>query len=608
MLTAGTEVSCHNLDDPTYQCRGCNAIMWYGESVNKGNKDANPTFSLCCQQGKVLLPRFNEAPVPLNRLLDYSRLVTSSFRDQIRVYNGMFCFTSFRATIDHSINISRGLYTFHINGQNYHRIRSLLPKESTQPRNNSREPDQNVGSDSAIAKSFRMARDWCHSHVYVNMELRLLYERTSSRQYNAPTVAEVAALITNDFRAGEPTRDIIVNKKDSRPKRILQLHLSYMALQYPLLFPYREDGDHDKIFGGRLYQQYLVDAYTAIEEQRLSWMRNNQGTLRVDLYHNMCDAVTRGDTNAAGLGKRIVLLHTFTDSPRYMMQNYQDAMALCRAYGNPDLFITFTSNPKWPKISKMLAYIPRQRAHNHPETHGDIDDIILAELPSPMDDPEGHKSVTDYMLHGPYGKGAACNIEGKCSKHFPKEFCTERINQDGYPIYRRRDNKVCVKKGGTGKTFLYKTIISRLRLEWKIVLAVASSDYILAPTSWKDCSQQILPVIPKGKRANIVQACINRSLVWKHCKIVAEMYPNFIERQRDDAYLREGAILTPRNDDADAINAYMFDKLEGENPNRVKRGRHSNYTHDHIDFDAAKMAVCPETMTVLGQAMLCNDD
>ncbi|GKA74698.1 ATP-dependent DNA helicase PIF1-like protein, partial [Tanacetum coccineum] len=35
-------------------------------------------------------------------------------------------------------------------------------------------------------------------------------------------------------------------------------------------------------------------------------------------------------------------------------------------------------------------------------------------------------------------------------------------------------------------------------------------------------------------------------------------------RQRDDAYLRERAILTPRNDDADAINTYMFDKLDGE--------------------------------------------
>nr|GEZ61454.1 hypothetical protein [Tanacetum cinerariifolium] len=68
-----------------------------------------------------------------------------------------------------------------------------------------------------------------------------------------------------------------------------------------------------------------------------------------------------------------------------------------------------------------------------------------------MDDPAGYKAVIDYMLHGPCGKDArytACNVEGKCSKHFPKAFCVETIiDQDGYPIYRRRDNKVSVKKG-----------------------------------------------------------------------------------------------------------------------------------------------------------------
>nr|GEZ96520.1 AT hook motif-containing protein, putative [Tanacetum cinerariifolium] len=87
-----------------------------------------------------------------------------------------------------------------------------------------------------------MASDWYHSHTSVNVELRLLSERTSSRQYNSPTIAEDAALITNDFGDGEPTRDIVVNKKDSGPKKILELHPSYMALQYPLLFLYGEDG------------------------------------------------------------------------------------------------------------------------------------------------------------------------------------------------------------------------------------------------------------------------------------------------------------------------------------------------------------------------------
>ncbi|GJT46022.1 ATP-dependent DNA helicase PIF1-like protein [Tanacetum coccineum] len=145
--------------------------------------------------------------------------------------------------------------------------------------------------------------------------------------------------------------------------------------------------------------------------------------------------------------------------------------------------------------------------------------------------------------------------------------------------------------------------------------------------------RQILPVIPKGKRPDVVQACINRSELWKHCNvftltrsmrvneyypngeidnqkqdfnqwvlsvgngivpakakdgedepswiqipeqfiinssdspieaIVAETYPNFIERQHDEEYLKERAILTPRNDDVDEINTYMFKKLTGK--------------------------------------------
>ena len=85
------------------------------------------------------------------------------------------------------------------------------------------------------------------------------------------------------------------------------------------------------------------------------------------------------------------------------------------------------------------------------KTGTQIDDIISAEIPCPTNDPDGFKVVTDYMLHGPCGKDvkyAACNIEGKCSKHFPKSFYPETtIDGDGYPVYRRRDNKVNVVKG-----------------------------------------------------------------------------------------------------------------------------------------------------------------
>ncbi|GJT05267.1 ATP-dependent DNA helicase PIF1-like protein [Tanacetum coccineum] len=45
--------------------------------------------------------------------------------------------------------------------------------------------------------------------------------------------------------------------------------------------------------------------------------------------------------------------------------------------------------------------------------------------------------------------------------------------------------------------------------------------------------------------------------------ILKETFPDFTTRKSDGTYLKERAILTPRNDDADAINAYMFGKFPG---------------------------------------------
>lgn len=85
------------------------------------------------------------------------------------------------------------------------------------------------------------------------------------------------------------------------------------------------------------------------------------------------------------------------------------------------------------------------------KTASQIDDIITAEIPCRTNDPDGYKVVTEFMLHGPCGKDdqkAPCTIEDKCSKHFPKPFVAETIvDNDGYAVYRRRNNKAYHIKG-----------------------------------------------------------------------------------------------------------------------------------------------------------------
>jgi hypothetical protein len=80
-----------------------------------------------------------------------------------------------------------------------------------------------------------------------------------------------------------------------------------------------------------------------------------------------------------------------------------------------------------------------------------IDKFICAEIPDEEEDPMAYAAVENYMIHGPCegaNKHSVCMEDNRCTKHFPKEFNSETtINEDGFPIYRRRDDGRRVKKG-----------------------------------------------------------------------------------------------------------------------------------------------------------------
>ena len=165
---------------------------------------------------------------------------------------------------------------------------------------------------------------------------------------------------------------------------INETHPKYDSLHYVLLLPYGQDGwtldisTNDKHpskvspmqfyayhlmqranfnllhRSGRLFHQYIVDQYAKIEQERLNYCVFHQNELRADLYQGLKDAVSAGDVSGATVGKKIILPSSFIGSPRNMHELYNDAMAIVRRYGKPDLFITFTCNPKWPEILDSL--------------------------------------------------------------------------------------------------------------------------------------------------------------------------------------------------------------------------------------------------------------
>ena len=108
--------------------------------------------------------------------------------------------------------------------------------------------------------------------------------------------------------------------------------------------------------GGVLFQQWVCDAYSRAEAQRLAWVVHNQAQLRADTYQGLVDAVSDPSviSGVSKVGKKIILPATYPGSPRAMQQNYLDAMSIVKRFGKPDFFITMTANPSWPEVKESL--------------------------------------------------------------------------------------------------------------------------------------------------------------------------------------------------------------------------------------------------------------
>ncbi|XP_074373894.1 uncharacterized protein LOC141714262 [Apium graveolens] len=226
------------------------------------------------------------------------------------------------------------------------------------------------------------------------------------------------------------------------------------------------------------------------------------------MYHNIRDALNKGDSNPENVDKATILPASFTGSKRYMNQYFKDAMAICRTLGHPSLFLTMNTNIKWPEIQRMLKFIPgvdvvdapdvvarvfkmkvdqlldqiknknsfgccigvmhiiefqkRGLPHAHmliwlhpndrPKTTEQIDKMVSAEFPDPSIDPVGYEAVKNYLIHEPCGTdcvNSPCMVKGCCIKHFPRRYNSHTYFYDcGFPIYKRRKTGFTVKKKG----------------------------------------------------------------------------------------------------------------------------------------------------------------
>lgn len=243
-----------------------------------------------------------------------------------------------------------------------------------------------------FARQFRMARDRLQEHDDEDFIIRIIGAREGDPvQYNLPTTDQLAMLVVGDFSLDTFQRDIVIQTHSGHLKQISALHPAFMSLQYPLLFPfgergfqvgvlyhgvmptnensrvkmtmqdyfcymfhYRKDQPNPYLCYGSLSSQAKVDARACIDENRLTYLLNNQQDIRVESIQGLTDGYNRGCVDGSEMGKMTVLPASYTGGRRYMIQNYHDGIAICREYGPPDFFVTFTCNPKWREISEGI--------------------------------------------------------------------------------------------------------------------------------------------------------------------------------------------------------------------------------------------------------------
>ncbi|CAN6832984.1 unnamed protein product [Brassica oleracea var. botrytis] len=479
---------------------------------------------MCCMRGKIKLPLLQEPPEFLQDLLTKDDAISRHYQQNIRPLNMMFSFTSLGGKIDNSVNMGKGPKVFKLHGENFHLIGSMKPKptesakfsqlyihdtenevqnriaalsgnsQKSKIREDLVEELMNMLRDSNVhVKTFRSAMDRFNDEgEREELSLVLIHSRVKDgRVYNLPTSSEVAALVVGDFQENMDKRDIILEKNSGKLKRISELHPCYLPLQYPLIFPYGEDGfrlvgSQVLLLSRRLLQQFLVDAYTMIESHRLRYIRKNQSNLRTLKFSRFVAAANDGNSTVAIEGNRIIIPSSFTGGPRYMHKMYLDAMSICKYFGFPDLFITFTCNPKWPELMRYFEKY-NLRSEDRPDLCCRLFKIKLDSL---MDD------LTKKQLLGKtvsvfVDDSVADNMFLQEELNYPREEL--RANHDKWirllteeqrSVYDEILGSVQSGKGGvffvygfggTGKTFLWNILSAAIRSKGEVVLNVASS-------------------------------------------------------------------------------------------------------------------------------------
>ncbi|CAH1432511.1 unnamed protein product [Lactuca virosa] len=189
--------------------------------------------------------------------------------------------------------------------------------------------------------------------------------------------------------------------------------------------------------------QLLIDLYSGLSEKSQNFIQNIRRYNMMFAFTSMAGKIDH--TVNSGGGPYVYRMHG---------QNYHIAGSLLPEEGES------------PRFCQLYIYDTDHEVQNRFKSYKDSE-------------PDLYQIVCDNMIHGPCGNDQPfmpCMKKGKCSKRFPREYTDHTyIDEDGYPIYRRRNDGNNVLKKGVSldnrnvvpyNKILMKQYQAHMNLEW----------------------------------------------------------------------------------------------------------------------------------------------
>ncbi|XP_035233479.1 uncharacterized protein LOC118205294 [Stegodyphus dumicola] len=306
----------HSVGSMEGSCDLCNGLFFTGE------RNARGRYMHCCNNGKIVEAE-RRYPEEWRNLMNGNHPFSEEFYANIRTYNCLLSFASMGANIE--MPTGSGPYCFRIHGAIYHRTSHLHPPHAGQEQYAQlyildsdqalrqrmnifgnvalnaellRQLDAVLRNVNPYAEAYKMLKEFeeetlreqgAETAADIRMYIKGESVGTGEHRgrYNAPKENEVAVVFKSTDGAPPSNRDIVIHPRGGGLINISTLNPNLEPMTYVLFFPHgdqgfrvgqqytelqfyshrvsvRRDCYNPILYGRKLFQQYLVDAYVKV--------------------------------------------------------------------------------------------------------------------------------------------------------------------------------------------------------------------------------------------------------------------------------------------------------------------------------------------------------